>query len=196
MAQTITHVLNGNVLVYLKDYAADNDPVDETDNTLDISSWTLQGYQGADGLVAEFSTEWEEIFVLEHGMAIKRDLIGQSFTVALPISEEDIEAMEDYFPGSTYAAGAAPGTNPDTLKLGSKSIHITEQSLCFVGMGADVSSSGACVFFPKMHMTGVNPIPYKKGLARVNALTFSALADTSRDAGEEIGIFYRITVGA
>lgn len=185
---TIANILTGPVDFYRIDYAEALDPV--SSNAVSWSGWDALGFQNEDGLEFEYSAEWFDIKVHSHNAPVKRELIGEALTVRFSLMECDLAQLVHAIAGGKYTAGETPGTNENVLKIGDKAT-IPYSAIGFEG----VASTGEELvgFVPKVNQVGTVGLSHKKGGVREVPFEFSALADTSRDAGETLALLWEIT---
>ena len=183
-------VLSGHPDVYSIAYASGNDPV--TANGVSWTGWTqFLGTEDGAELSIGLDTEYLEKRVNEARGPVGLDLVKDGLSGSFSVVETALARLESLFAGSIYAAGATPGTDPNTFDLGG----LTADGYFSLGMEVVGAEGGTFVIFiSKMKFTSAPKLIMAKGGIRKISVDWIAVEDPNQAAGKKYGTWYELTV--
>ena len=186
---TFDSVIVGDPTVYVKAYAASNDPV--SGNAATWTNWTELDVKTNEGVKISLTRAGEEITIDELEGAIDDVRTAEGGTVDLDLEQFDIELLA-YGLAGAYAAGETPGTNEDTFKIGGA----TDANYSIGIECEDNAGLTHVIFFPKCKPVGPLETGVGKTKKAMTTYRWKLLKDPSRTAGETLAVIYRLTEAA
>lgn len=183
--QDLKNILRGVPAVYIKAYDEANDPIDG--NTVDWTGFSRLGFQGDGGSTIQLNTtgEIDKVMVGEYGTALAAFSNLEGAEVGVKLAEGTPDQLQYVIPGSTYTAGATPGTNPNTLGMGGGALPL--YTLAWqVDRVTDETLKTVVFCLWKVFPTHGLSLPFGRATAGEYDHTFEALRDLTRTAAHQI----------
>lgn len=185
----VTQLLAGAFTAYRKAHVTGgSDPV--TGNTVNWTGWTAFGFQNEDGLSVNHDVEWLDANVQEFNSVVKSEPIKEDLQVGFMLLESDLQQMGLSNAMLTYAEGATPGTNPNTLVGGDKATPELF-SLGFEGVSKDGNEE--IWVFHRCLARGPSTWEGKKSDWRKTPFAWQVQTEAGKAAGQRLFKAYEIT---
>lgn len=177
MAQ-VNNIQSGIADIWIKTHAIDSTNNPFGSNAIDTTGYTQLGFQSEEGFTIDFEEDGNTLASPEVQGDIEYEPTRRGYTVTVTLDESDVNTMKYANSGFTYAAGATPGTNPDTLGFGTGNARVL-YSLLLIDFGADAAGVvGALGYYCRKctAVSGPTQVFNKQGF-RKTAITFRGLVD-------------------